>query len=95
MKELEERGIGRPSTYAGVIDTLLRRDYVWKKGTALVPSWTAFAKLQLLERHFAHLIDYEFTASMEEALDTDRARRRRSREVVARVLLRQRCTGPA
>jgi DNA topoisomerase-1 len=70
VKELEERGIGRPSTYAGVIDTLLRRDYVWKKGTALVPSWSAFAKQQLLERHFAHLIDFEFTATMEEALDT-------------------------
>ena len=69
VKELEERGIGRPSTYASVIDTLLRRDYVWKKGTALVPSWSAFAKQQLLERHFAHLIDYEFTATMEEALD--------------------------
>jgi len=69
VKELEERGIGRPSTYASVIDTLLRRDYVWKKGNALVPSWTAFAKQQLLERHFAHLIDYEFTATMEEALD--------------------------
>ncbi len=70
VKELEERGIGRPSTYAGVIETLLRRDYVWKKGSALVPSWTAFAKQQLLERHFPHLIDYEFTATMEEALDT-------------------------
>ncbi len=70
VKELEERGIGRPSTYAGVIETLLRRDYVWKKGSALVPSWTAFAKLQLLERHFPKLIDYEFTATMEEALDT-------------------------
>ena len=69
VKELEERGIGRPSTYASVIDTLLRRDYVWKKGTALVPSWTAFAKQQLFERHFPHLIDYEFTATMEEALD--------------------------
>ncbi len=69
VKELEERGIGRPSTYAVVIDTLLRRDYVWKKGTALVPTWTAFAKQQLLERYFAHLIDYEFTATMEEALD--------------------------
>ena len=69
VKELEERGIGRPSTYASVIDTLLRRDYVWKKGNAMVPSWTAFAKLQLLERHFSHLIDYEFTATMEEALD--------------------------
>jgi DNA topoisomerase-1 len=70
VKDLEERGIGRPSTYAGVIETLLRRDYVWKKGSALVPSWTAFAKLQLLERHFPRLIDYEFTATMEEALDT-------------------------
>ena len=69
VKELEERGIGRPSTYAVVIDTLRRRDYVWKKGSALVPTWTAFAKQQLLERHFAHLIDYEFTATMEEALD--------------------------
>lgn len=69
VKELEERGIGRPSTYAVVIDTLLRRDYVWKKGSALVPTWTAFAKQQLLERYFAHLIDYEFTATMEEALD--------------------------
>jgi DNA topoisomerase-1 len=70
VKELEERGIGRPSTYASVIETLLRRDYVWKKGSALVPSWTAFAKVQLLERHFPHLIDYDFTATMEEALDT-------------------------
>ena len=69
VKDLEERGIGRPSTYAVVIDTLLRRDYVWKKGSALVPTWTAFAKQQLLERFFAHLIDYEFTAGMEEALD--------------------------
>jgi DNA topoisomerase-1 len=69
VKELEERGIGRPSTYAVVLDTLLRRDYVWKKGNALVPTWTAFAKMQLLERYFSHLIDYEFTATMEEALD--------------------------
>ena len=70
VKELEERGIGRPSTYASVIDTIVnKRDYAWKKGTALVPSWTAFAKVQLLERYFAHLIDYEFTATMEEALD--------------------------
>jgi len=70
VKELEERGIGRPSTYASVIETLLRREYVWKKGSALVPSWTAFAKVQLLEQHFPHLIDYDFTATMEEALDT-------------------------
>ena len=69
MKELEDRGIGRPSTYASVIETILRRDYVFKKGSALVPTWTAFAKVQLLERYFSHLIDYEFTATMEEALD--------------------------
>jgi DNA topoisomerase-1 len=70
VKELEERGIGRPSTYASVLDTIVnKRDYVWKKGNALVPTWTAFAKVQLLERYFGHLIDYEFTATMEEALD--------------------------
>ena len=69
VKELEERGIGRPSTYASVIETILRRDYAFKKGSALVPTWTAFAKVQLLERYFSHLIDYEFTAVMEEALD--------------------------
>jgi DNA topoisomerase-1 len=69
VKELEERGIGRPSTYASVIDTIVKREYVWKKGSALVPTWTAFAKVQLLERYFTHLIDYEFTATMEEALD--------------------------
>ena len=69
VKELEERGIGRPSTYVSVIETILARDYVFKKGTALVPTWKAFAKVQLLERHFAHLIDYDFTATMEEALD--------------------------
>ena len=70
VKELEERGIGRPSTYASVIQTITHeRGYVWKKGTALVPSWIAFAKLQLMERHFQHLVDYEFTATMEEELD--------------------------
>src|SRR5690349_17401047 len=69
VKELEERGIGRPSTYATVIETIQQRGYAWKKGTALVPSWVAFAKIQLLEEHFAHLVDYGFTAAMEEALD--------------------------
>ncbi len=69
VKELEERGIGRPSTYVSVIETILARDYTFKKGTALIPTWKAFAKVQLLERHFAHLIDYDFTATMEEALD--------------------------
>jgi DNA topoisomerase-1 len=69
VKELEERGIGRPSTYAAVIETVQARGYVWKKGTALVPSWTAFAVTRLLEDHFGHLVDYSFTATMEEALD--------------------------
>ena len=69
VKELEERGIGRPSTYAAVIETIQARAYVWRKGTALVPAWTAFAVTNLLERHFGHLVDYSFTATMEEALD--------------------------
>jgi DNA topoisomerase I len=70
VKELEERGIGRPSTYASVIQTITHeRGYVWKKGSALVPSWTAFAKLQLLEWYFQHLVDYDFTATMEWQLD--------------------------
>ncbi|HEX9030785.1 MAG TPA: type I DNA topoisomerase [Streptosporangiaceae bacterium] len=69
IKELEDREIGRPSTYASIIGTILDRGYVFKKGTALVPSFVAFAVVNLLEKHFAHLVDYEFTASMEEALD--------------------------
>jgi len=69
IKELEDREIGRPSTYASIIGTILDRGYVFKKGTALVPSFVAFAVVNLLERHFAQLVDYEFTASMEEALD--------------------------
>jgi DNA topoisomerase-1 len=69
VKELEERGIGRPSTYAAVIETIQARGYVWRKGTALIPAWTAFAVTNLLEQHFGHLVDYDFTATMEEALD--------------------------
>jgi DNA topoisomerase-1 len=69
VKELEDREIGRPSTYASIIDTILRREYVFKKGTALVPSFLAFAVITLLERHFGQLVDYEFTAQMEDALD--------------------------
>ncbi len=70
VAELERRAIGRPSTYASIIDKITNeRGYVWKKGTALVPSWTAFAKIQLMERYFGHLVDYGFTAAMEEALD--------------------------
>jgi DNA topoisomerase-1 len=69
VKELEDREIGRPSTYASIIGTILDRGYVFKKGTALVPSFLAFAVVTLLERHFAHLVDYDFTARMEGALD--------------------------
>jgi DNA topoisomerase I len=69
IKELEDRAIGRPSTYASIIGTILDRGYVFKKGSALVPSFVAFAVVTLLERHFAHLVDYEFTARMEDALD--------------------------
>ncbi len=69
IKELEEREIGRPSTYASIIGTILDRGYVFKKGTALVPSFVAFAVVTLLERHFTQLVDYDFTARMEDALD--------------------------
>ena len=69
VKELEDREIGRPSTYATIIGTILDRGYVFKKGTALVPSFLAFAVVTLLERHFGQLVDYEFTAHMEDVLD--------------------------
>ena len=69
IRELEERGIGRPSTYASILQTIQDRGYVWKKGSALVPSFTAFAVVQLLEEHFPVLVDLGFTARMEESLD--------------------------
>jgi DNA topoisomerase-1 len=69
VKELEDREIGRPSTYASIIGTILDRGYVFRKGTALVPSFLAFAVVTLLERHFGHLVDYDFTARMEDVLD--------------------------
>jgi DNA topoisomerase I len=69
VKELEDREIGRPSTYATIIGTILDRGYVFKRGTALVPSFLAFAVVTLLERHFGQLVDYEFTAQMEDVLD--------------------------
>jgi DNA topoisomerase I len=69
VQKLEELGVGRPSTYASIIGTIIGRGYVWKKSGALVPSFTAFAVVGLLERHFAHLVDYEFTARMEDDLD--------------------------
>ena len=67
--KLEELGIGRPSTYASIMSTIVDRGYVWKKGSALVPSFTALAVVRLLEEHFGELVDYKFTANMEEALD--------------------------
>jgi DNA topoisomerase-1 len=69
VKRLEELGIGRPSTWASIMQTIQDRGYVWKKGTALVPSWSAFAVVQLLEGHFAEEVDYTFTARMENQLD--------------------------
>ncbi|GGO89346.1 type I DNA topoisomerase [Wenjunlia tyrosinilytica] len=69
VKELEEREIGRPSTYASIIGTILDRGYVFKKGTALVPSFLSFAVVSLLEKHFGRLVDYDFTAKMEDDLD--------------------------
>jgi DNA topoisomerase-1 len=69
VKALEELGIGRPSTYVSIMQTIQDRGYVWKKANALVPSWVAFAVVGLLERHFARLVDYGFTAAVEEDLD--------------------------
>jgi DNA topoisomerase-1 len=70
VKAMEELGIGRPSTYSSIIKTVQDRGYVWKKGSALVPSWVAFAVIGLLERHFGRLVDYNFTAAMEDELDS-------------------------
>ncbi|MGP4018300.1 type I DNA topoisomerase [Saccharopolyspora sp. 5N708] len=69
VKTLEELGIGRPSTYASIISTVQERGYVWKKGSALVPSWIAFAVVGLMEKHFGRLVDYDFTAALEDELD--------------------------
>lgn len=69
VKELESRGIGRPSTYASTIATILDRGYVWRKGRALVPSWLGMVVIRLLEKHFTSLVDYDFTAQLEEILD--------------------------
>jgi DNA topoisomerase-1 len=69
VKKLEELGIGRPSTYASIMQTIQDRGYVWKRGQALVPSWSAFAVVNLLEGHFSAEVDYSFTARMENDLD--------------------------
>ncbi|MFZ9730947.1 MAG: type I DNA topoisomerase [Ilumatobacteraceae bacterium] len=69
VKKLEELGIGRPSTYASILKVIVDRGYVWKKGQALVPSWTAFAVVRLLTQHFSSIVDDRFTAAVEEELD--------------------------
>lgn len=69
VRAMEERGIGRPSTYAATISVITDRGYVTKRGQALVPSWLAFSVTRLLEKHFGNLVDYDFTASMEQDLD--------------------------
>ncbi|OQX67318.1 MAG: DNA topoisomerase I [Sorangiineae bacterium NIC37A_2] len=69
VRRLEELGVGRPSTYASIIATILDRGYVWKRGTALVPTFRAFAVVTLLEKHFGELVDFAFTARMEDELD--------------------------
>src|SRR6185369_14339702 len=68
-RTLEELGIGRPSTYAAIIDTILAREYVFKKSNALVPTWTAFSVARLMEEHLPELVNYQFTAQMEDQLD--------------------------
>ena len=69
VRRLEALGVGRPSTYAAIMTTIQQRGYVWKKGTALVPTFTAFSVTSLLEQHFPDLVDYAFTARMEDDLD--------------------------
>jgi DNA topoisomerase-1 len=69
VKRLEELGVGRPSTYASIMGTIQARGYAWKRGSALVPSFLAFAVVTLLEQHFPNLVDYAFTAQMESDLD--------------------------
>lgn len=69
VKALEEKGIGRPSTFASIIDVIINRGYVTKRGQALIPSWLAFSVVRLLEQHFPDLVDYDFTAALEDDLD--------------------------
>ena len=84
VRELEEREIGRPSTYASIIKTILDRGYVYKKGTALVPAWLAFAVVRLLEQHFQRIVDYDFTAQLEDVLDEIANGREIRNDVLAR-----------
>jgi DNA topoisomerase-1 len=85
IKELEDKEIGRPSTYATIMRTIIDRGYVYKKGTALVPAWLAFSVIRLLEEHFPRQISYEFTAGMEDVLDEIAAGRKdRNTELLVR-----------
>ena len=84
VRELEEREIGRPSTYAAILGTILARGYVYKKGTALVPAWLAFAVVRLLEQHFERIVDYDFTARLEAVLDRVAQGREPAGEVLER-----------
>jgi DNA topoisomerase-1 len=85
VKRLEELGVGRPSTYASIMQTIQDRGYAWKRGSALVPSWTAFAVIGLLEAHFGRLVDYAFTASMEDDLDAIASGAERGRSWLDRI----------
>ena len=91
---MEELGVGRPSTYASIMQTIQDRGYVFKKGAALVPTWTAFAVIGLLESYFARLVDYGFTASVENDLDGIANGDAVARRLAAPVLLRRRPTPP-
>ncbi len=84
VKTMEELGIGRPSTYATILGTIVDRGYAWRKGNALVPTWLAFAVVQLLEEHFGRLVDYRFTSSVEDDLDEIAAGSRESTEWLTR-----------
>jgi DNA topoisomerase-1 len=84
VRALEERGIGRPSTYAAILSTIVDRGYVFKKGTALVPTFVAFAVVNLLEQHFEQLVDFDFTARMEDDLDQIAAGERERNEWLGR-----------
>jgi DNA topoisomerase I len=81
-KQLEALSIGRPSTWASIMQTIVDRGYVWKKGQALVPTWTAFAVVGLMEKHFDKLVDYEFTARLEEDLEKVARNERRKGDVL-------------
>ena len=95
VRTLEELGIGRPSTYASILGTILDRGYVFKKGTALVPAFLAFTRRRAARAALRRLVDYGFTASMEDDLDRIAAGERGARRVAAPLLLRATATARA